>query len=812
VSDSVCQGFPVYGIRYFGGLQPATLANIYEESTGSSTNPMYGYPAQMGMVVQGGTGTRIVGNFPVSGYAPVFATGGGTAAERNYFVVPRSSNQGYGPVLYIGSAEPANGSVSIPLVWPSVALQNGAWQSVGTLTWDILVTTGSGAQPPNGTGNYMIASNASGSCGTNGMCSFSDTQAAATSYTVNTQGFVPVFWFWPANVAINNTAVIMDDVAAAPGAVASQGILGVSIAANQCKSLGAARQRSPIWISCLTTENSYGAATFGTVLQEQDQANNGPAANSKGRLNFGKPIGAPNDLLTLQDSNFAKTMVSSGHRPSNDAGDMALGVDQGGGMTQRAATSISSYINTLPSGANYQERLTAAAKTFNVPVTVNGNFSVPTGTVTLPVTGSGTQCLHVSSTGVLSGTGADCGSGSGTGAVTVNTGVTSQIALYSGNGTALGGDSALIDNGTTLNYTGPGGITAGSATFSGNLTVNGQLLVAGPWMVSSPVPGTAMAAAGTGSSSLGISNDGNFYISANAGAPSRVLTAGSDAVPTVFGRAGAVTAASGDYTCAQVTGCTPNTTTVNGHPLTGNVTVSTSDLTLGALANGTTATTQTPGDSSTKLATTAFATANFAAMNVSGAVGDIPKISGNSPTPAITDSGVLAGPYTVPWITAVRSGGTATFSQNVVKMWGIVLTYPLLTSSVVYSVTSADTGGNSYDIGIACGQTSCGSYSAGQIMLDVGATAASTFAGTTGGKTLNWTQGTKTMQPGKYYLVFTTNCASSCASLAAGGSSADITFQNGTTAGTTSGGALANFTAPSDLWSWGANLPAVIVK
>src|SRR5208282_5069925 len=65
---------------------------------------------------------------------------------------------------------------------------------------------------------------------------------------------------------------------------------------------------------------------------------------------------------------------------------------------------------------------------------------------------------------------------------------------------------------------------ATSGTFSGNLTVNGQLNVAGPWMVSSPIPGTAMAAAGAGMSSVGISNDGNFYISANAGTPQKVAT------------------------------------------------------------------------------------------------------------------------------------------------------------------------------------------------------------------------------------------------------------------------------------------------
>ncbi len=63
-----------------------------------------------------------------------------------------------------------------------------------------------------------------------------------------------------------------------------------------------------------------------------------------------------------------------------------------------------------------------------------------------------------------------------------------------------------------------------SIVANGNLTVNGQLQVAGPWMVSSPVPGTAMTAAGAGTSALGISNDGNFYISANGGTPVKVAT------------------------------------------------------------------------------------------------------------------------------------------------------------------------------------------------------------------------------------------------------------------------------------------------
>jgi hypothetical protein len=535
MTDSVCQGFPTYGIRYFGGLQPETLENIYEESTGGSTNPLYGYAAQTGFLIQGGMGAKILGSFPVSGYSPGFATGGGSAAERTYFVVPRSSTLGYGPVLFIGWAEPANGVSSIPLVWPSVELLSSTSQSLGTLTWDVLVTTGitgTSATPPWGSGMYAIATGISGSCGTNGMCSFTDTQAAPSAYTVAQQQFNPVFWFWPVNLAINGTVVLMEQTGVDPSAVASQGIEGVSIVAEQCRQTGVNQRRSPIWVSCLTSESGGGAGSIATVLQELDPANNGPAANSKGRLNLGNPISAPNDLITLQDSNSTKTLATAGQRPSNDAGDMAIGVDQSGGLAERAATSISSYINAQPSGTNYQERLTTAGKTFNVPVTVNGNLAVNGGTVTLPVTGTGAQCLHVSSTGVVSGTGVDCGSG---GSGTVNTGLAAQVALYAGSGAAVSGDSALTDSGTTLNYAGSGGITAATGTFSGNLTVNGQLQVAGPWMVSSPVPGTAMSAAGAGMSALGISNDGNFYISANGGTPAEVATtATSSYLPNLF--------------------------------------------------------------------------------------------------------------------------------------------------------------------------------------------------------------------------------------------------------------------------------------
>lgn len=330
-----------------------------------------------------------------------------------------------------------------------------------------------------------------------------------------------------------------------------------------------------------------GYAQYGLLFPDRTKVlDGGNWTGLKGRLNFIGGGTYPRDVATWRDSNPAKTMSSkleygSGvagtsfgtvNRPQWDVGDIATGVENAGtGLYERVPANgvFDWYVGALPNNAagtssNWTEELSAAGHTFKTPVTINGSLTAaggnftgavtgptpasgdnstnlattafvkgqgyatagsPTfsGTVTLPITGSGSQCLHVSATGVVSGTGADCGAGSGSG--TVNSGTASQVAMYSGSGTAVSGDATLSDNGTTLNYSGSGGIAAATGTFSGNVTVNGQLLVAGPWVVSSPIPASAMASAGAATSALGISNDGSFYISTNGGSPQKIATA-----------------------------------------------------------------------------------------------------------------------------------------------------------------------------------------------------------------------------------------------------------------------------------------------
>jgi hypothetical protein len=112
--------------------------------------------------------------------------------------------------------------------------------------------------------------------------------------------------------------------------------------------------------------------------------------------------------------------------------------------------------------------------------------------------------------------GLDNATGASASAAQLALGAPVSISHYIGNA----GDNTsflerLTSSGKTFNV---------PVSVNGTVTVNGQLLVAGPWMVSSPIPGTAMVAAGAGQSALGISNDGNFYVSASAGTPQKVAT------------------------------------------------------------------------------------------------------------------------------------------------------------------------------------------------------------------------------------------------------------------------------------------------
>jgi hypothetical protein len=150
--------------------------------------------------------------------------------------------------------------------------------------------------------------------------------------------------------------------------------------------------------------------------------------------------------------------------------------------------------------------------------------------------------------------------------------------------------------------------------------------------------------------------------------------------------------------------------------------------------------------------------------------------------------------YSIPWFTTNTTGTAITFSStaNKAELWGVVLTFPLTTTQVTYDVSTADNTSNTYDIGVL--------NSSGTVVAHIGSTAGTTFAPSTGYKTLSWTA-SATLQPGKYYLAITSNCTSTCAQIY-GGSSAGFTFlggSSGTAESVTAGGTLnSGITIPAD--------------
>ena len=104
----------------------------------------------------------------------------------------------------------------------------------------------------------------------------------------------------------------------------------------------------------------------------------GKQPNLKGRLNFSTLGSAPGHILTLSDSDFAKTIATANNRPENDANDAFIGFDHGNGdpaqvgISLGAPRSLSSYIGNVGDGNSWKEQLTAKAKTFAVPVVIQG--------------------------------------------------------------------------------------------------------------------------------------------------------------------------------------------------------------------------------------------------------------------------------------------------------------------------------------------------------------------------------------------------------------------------------------------------------
>jgi hypothetical protein len=387
ITDSVIQGYPQYGIRAGtrrGGLGGFSVNNVYEE-VGNCTNPL-GNIGQAGIIAQGAGifGVKVQGGVGPAGSAPRFANTGTT--DYRYYIVAQHATLGPSNPLFAGNAL-SNGSGNITVTTPDIA---------GASTFDLLrvsIVANVLNQAPFGTGNFAVTTSVSrASACANGVCTFTDTQAALQSYTVATPSYFPMLDFWPGGLVLgsNTDTNSISGPARAyldstfDGIVSVFGTAGPSVTAVRCSGMS---RWTPMWMSCFSAEPPSNLHEQGSMLMMvKPNADGGGQLNLKGRLNFAQLGTAPGHIMTLSDANFQKTIATANNRPSNDTNDAYIGYDQANGdptqvgISFGAPKSLSNYIGNVGNGTSWLERLTSNLKEFKTNVQMDSGLTLA-GTV-----------------------------------------------------------------------------------------------------------------------------------------------------------------------------------------------------------------------------------------------------------------------------------------------------------------------------------------------------------------------------------------------------------------------------------------------
>jgi hypothetical protein len=393
ITNSVIQGWSEFAVRVGhkrGGSGGFVSDNVYYEDASSCIpyNPM-GNVGLAGIINQGGQ--VIISGTAANGVPAVFPNWGASSGTQEwlYWVVPVHPVYGDAVPLPAGYAW-TNGSGPITGTFPRVA---------GASSYKILkmVTNGTtGAPYPEGTGNYLLTIIQQSSCAAQ-SCQFTDNGQALSSYSnvgeiFSINIYLPLLDFWPGAVIMgqaqdlsssNYGPILTPELTAdvlGEGAIVST--LPANVITGQAQTLIQTAVAVPA-AAGLSGQNTGSTALPGASIFKAFISSYVPSSGFKGRLNFGDQ-GSPggfSPLITLGDSNWGKTWATGNERPPADVGDLDIGYE--GTINtyyQRANTELRNYVGKFPDGSP-QESLTGAAKTFNVPVIINGNLTV-TGTCT----------------------------------------------------------------------------------------------------------------------------------------------------------------------------------------------------------------------------------------------------------------------------------------------------------------------------------------------------------------------------------------------------------------------------------------------
>jgi len=388
ISDSVIQGWSVYAVRVsnqrggFGGL---ISDNVYYEASYCKDSSPLGNVGSATIVAEG-VQVKLSG-LAANGGGGVFPNWGAATGSHDwlYWVVPVHAKFGEGIPLPAGYAL-TGGSGSVTGIFPRIV--GASSYKILKMDWDQHTVP----RPfPEGTGNYLVTTVQQSSCATL-TCQFSDHGGPLSSYTIAGEDllkniYMPRLDFWPGAVVISPAEDLSTESLSTMSPPLQSDVLGAGSIVSTLPS-GAVTGVANVLIGSAATPpaaanlealhtNAAGAIPGATILKA---ANGGQTAENghKGRLNFGHHGQAAGftPLITLGDSNWGKTWATANHRPAADANDLDLGYEGNiDTFYSRAQNEVRQYIGKLPDGSP-QEKLTAAAKTFNVPVTINGNLTV----------------------------------------------------------------------------------------------------------------------------------------------------------------------------------------------------------------------------------------------------------------------------------------------------------------------------------------------------------------------------------------------------------------------------------------------------
>ncbi len=372
--------------------------------------------------------------------------------------------------------------------------------------------------------------------------------------------------------------------------------------------------------------------------------------------------------------------------------------------------------------------------------------------------------------------------GGGGGAVSSVFGRTGAVTAATGDYSVSQVTGAAVDS-TVVHLAGTEAIT-GAKTFSSTVTLSGNLNVAGSINQTGTGPTQWSGVEWTGTSvtvpsgmnfSLGVGSDNTFHCQLASGASCMASSGGGMVYPGAgiaystgsgwsnsystsgTGTTLALTASPVFTGSPTVPGYVPTSTTVNGHALSSNVTVSASDLTTGTLP------------------------------------------AGQLPVPACS------------WITVpTESGSGNAFPGTTDKaiVWGVFNPYPCVTSHVAYVVGTIDNTSNNYALGLLAG----GSGGTATIIASTASTPGTSFAPSGGIRTIAWNASNITVPAGRVYIALTSNCVSSCAALL-GTPGTGVTYAANQSVSVGTGGAAfsGTITLPTDSFSSGASIPALVV-